>query len=130
MLTHRWREARLVLFSAVAYGALMSAVLPGSWPLMPFPQDRPVVLAALIGLPFGLLVRRRWAPLLPLTLLVALDPPQTGFAGAVVATVIVGPFAAVSICLGVACAKRLQRLALRRMLSRAAPSRRTAQPAR
>jgi hypothetical protein len=116
--------------SALVYGALMSAVLPGTWPLMPFPQTQPVVLATLLSLPFGLVLRRPWAPLLPLTLLVALDRPQSGVAGSVVALAIVGPFAAVSICLGVACSSWLQRRALRRMLSRAAPSRRTAQAAR
>ena len=129
-LSFRWREARLAAVWSVAYGALMSAVLPGTWPLMPFPQTRPMVLATVLSFPFGLLLRRRWAALLPLTLLVALDPPQSGFAGSVVALVIIGPFAAASICLGVGCARWLQRRALRRMLSRAAPPRRTAQAAR
>ena len=50
-------------------------------------------LAALIGLPVGILLRRTWAPLLPLTLLVALNPPGAGFAGAIVAFLIVAPFA-------------------------------------
>ena len=95
----------------------MAWVLPGTWPLMPFPQTAPVELAVLIGLPVGILLRRAWAPLLPLTLLVALNPPGTGLAGAIVAFLIVAPFAGTSIFIGVAAARRLQRLALRRMLS-------------
>jgi hypothetical protein len=113
--------------SALAYGALMSLVLPGTWPLMPFPQTAPVELAALIGLPVGLILRRTWAPFLPFTLLVALNPPGAGFAGALVAFLVVGPFAASTIFIGVVAARRLQRLALRRMISRAAsPSTRSA----
>ncbi|MGZ4202267.1 MAG: hypothetical protein ACXVRH_09440, partial [Thermoleophilaceae bacterium] len=60
---------------------------------------------------------------LPLTLLVALNPPGSGLAGAIVAFLIVAPFAGTSIFIGVAAARRLQRLALRRMLRRARPVR-------
>ena len=114
-----WRQLRLALVSAVGYGALMSAVLPGTWPLMPFPQTHPVVLAGLLSIPVGLIVRRGWAPLLPLTLIVALNPPQTGIAGSVVAFLVVGPFGVAGIALGMAVGRRLQRMVLRRMLARA-----------
>jgi len=98
----------------------MGAVLPGTWPLMPFPQTAPVELTALIGLPVGLLLRRTWAPLLPLTLLVTLNPHGAGFAGAFVAFLVVAPFATSTIFIGVFAARRLHRVALRRMISRAA----------
>jgi hypothetical protein len=98
----------------------MAWVIPGTWPLMPFPQVHPVELAALVGVPFGLVLRRAWAPLLPLTLLVALNPPSTGLAGAIVAFLILGPFSTVGICLGLAAGRRLQRRALRVVISRGA----------
>jgi hypothetical protein len=115
----RWREWRLAIVSFVGYGALMSVVLPPNWPLMPFPEPRPVLLAGLIGVPFGLVLRRRWAPLLPLTLLVAINTPGAGFAGSVVVLFLVGPFAGVGILVGLVSARRLQRLALRRVIGRA-----------
>ena len=104
----------------VGYGALMSVVLPPNWPLMPFPQPKPVLLAGLIGVGFGALLRRRWAPLLPLTLLVAVNPPGAGFAGQIVVLFLVGPFACFGILVGMAVARRMQRLALRRVIKRAA----------
>jgi hypothetical protein len=123
-----WRQLRLAVVSAVGYGALMSSVLPGTWPLMPFPQTHPVVLAGLLGIPIGLIVRRGWAPLLPLTLIVALNPPQTGIAGSLVAFLVVGPSGAAGIALGMAVGRRLQRMVLRRMLkparARGAPRKR------
>ena len=115
----RWREWRLIVVSFVGYGALMSVVLPPNWPLMPFPEPRPVIIAGLIGVPFGLMLRRRWAPLLPLTLLVAINTPGAGFAGSIVVLFLVGPFAGVGILIGVASARRIQRLALRRSIARA-----------
>ena len=42
-------------------------------------------IAALLGLLFGFLVRRWWVLALPLTTLIALDPPHTGFAGSLIA---------------------------------------------
>jgi hypothetical protein len=133
-LDRRWRELCLAAVATVGYGVLMGSVLPGNWPLMPFPQTHPVVLAGLIGLPVGLLLRRRWwALLLPLTLLVALNPHGAGFAGAIVAFVIAGPFAtagiAIGMAIGFAVTRRLQRLALRRMLARPARGRRPAHSA-
>jgi hypothetical protein len=110
----------LALVSFLGYGALMSLVLPPNWPLMPFPQPHPVLLAGLIGIPFGLVLRRRWAPLLPLTLLVAINAPGAGFAGSLVVLFLVGPFAGVGILVGVASARRVQRFALRRVIARAA----------
>ena len=115
----RWKEWRLAIVSFVGYGALMSVVLPPNWPLMPFPEPRPVLLAGLIGVPFGLVLRRSWAPLLPLTLLVAINTPGAGFAGSIVVLFLVGPFAGVGIVVGVASARRLQRLLLRRAIARA-----------
>jgi hypothetical protein len=109
-----------MLAAFVGYGALMSVVLPPNWPLMPFPQPRPVLLAGVISLAFGALLRRRWAPLLPLTLLVAINAPGAGFAGAIVVLFLVGPFAGMGILIGMAFARRLQRLLLRRVIARAA----------
>jgi hypothetical protein len=108
-----------MLAAFVGYGSLMAIVLPPSWPLMPFPQPRPVLLAGLIGIGFGLLLRRRWAALLPLTLVVAVNPPGTGFAGEIVVLFLLGPFAGVGILVGMAIARRAQRLALRRVIKRA-----------
>jgi len=115
----RWREWRLMAFAFVAYGVLMGVVLPPNWPLMPFPQPAPVLLAALIGLGFGALLRRRWAPLLPLTMLVAINPPGAGFAGEIVVLSLVGPFAGAGIQLGMAFGRRAHRLVLRRTIKRA-----------
>jgi hypothetical protein len=129
----RWREWRLMAFSFVAYGVLMGVVLPPYWPLMPFPQPAPVLLAALIGLGFGALLRRRWAPLLPLTMLVAINPPGAGFAGEIVVLFLVGPFAGAGILVGMAIGHRAHRLALRRTIKRArrpAPPRGRRQSAR
>jgi hypothetical protein len=105
--------------SFIAYGALMAVVLPPHWPLMPFPQPTPVLLAGLIGLGFGALLRRRWAPLLPLSLLVAINPAGTGFAGEIVVLLLLGPFAGVGILIGMAFGRRVQRLVLRRVIKRA-----------
>jgi hypothetical protein len=106
-----------MLAAFVGYGSLMSVVLPPSWPLMPFPEPRPVLLSGVIGLAFGVLLRRRWAPLLPLTLLVAINTPGAGFAGAVVVLFLVGPFACFGILVGMALARRLHRLVLRRAIA-------------
>jgi hypothetical protein len=111
-----------MLVAFIGYGALMAVVLPPSWPLMPFPQPRPVLLAGLIGVAFGAVLRRRWAPLLPLTLLVAINTPGAGFAGSIVVLFLVGPFAGFGILIGMAFARRLHRLALRRVIKRAARS--------
>jgi hypothetical protein len=109
-----------MLAAFVGYGSLMAIVLPPSWPLMPFPEPKPVMLAGLIGIAFGALLRRRWAALLPFTLLVAINTPGAGLAGAVVVLFLVGPFAGFGILVGMAVARRLQRFALRRVIARAA----------
>jgi hypothetical protein len=109
----------------VAYGSIMAIVLPSHWPLMPFPQPTPVLLASVIGIGFGAVLRRRWVPLLPLTLLVALNPPGAGFAGDIVVLFLIGPFAGFGILIGMAIGRRLQRLVLRRAIKRA---RRPARP--
>jgi hypothetical protein len=121
----RWREWRLMAVAFVAYGSIMAIVLPPNWPLMPFPQPTPVLLAGLIGIGFGALLRRRWAPLLPLTLVVAINPPGAGLAGEIVVLFLVGPFAAFGILIGMAIGRRFQRLVLRRAIKRA---RRPARP--
>jgi hypothetical protein len=121
----RWREWRLMAAAFVAYGSIMAIVLPPNWPLMPFPQPTPVLLAGLIGIGFGALLRRRWAPLLPLTLVVAINPPGAGLAGEIVVLFLVGPFAAFGILIGMAIGRRFQRLVLRRAIKRA---RRPARP--
>lgn len=116
----RWRELRLVAVCAVLYGALCALLLPGVWgPLMPFPVVAPVEVAALIGFLFGFVVRRGWVLALPLTVLVALNPPNSGFAGAIIALLIVWPFAAAGSALGIGAGKLLQRRMLRRTLKAA-----------
>jgi hypothetical protein len=115
----RWREWRLMAVAFVVYGVVMAVVLPPRWPLMPFPQPTPVLLAGLIGIPFGALLRRRWAPLLPVTLLVAINPPGAGFAGDIVVLFLLGPFALLGILVGMAFGRRIRRLALRRAIRRA-----------
>jgi len=115
----RWREWRLMAVAFVAYGVVTALVLPPNWPLMPFPQPTPVLLAGLTGFGFGAVLRRRWAPLLPLTLLVAINPPGAGFAGEIVVLFLLGPFAGFGILLGMAFGRRIHRLVLRRAIKRA-----------
>jgi hypothetical protein len=113
------RQLRLAAICAVLFGALAALLLPGVWPLMPFPAVGAVEIAALLGLLFGFLVRRGWVLALPLTVLVALDPPQSGFAGSIIALLIVWPFSAGGSVLGIAAGKALQRRMLRRTLKAA-----------
>src|SRR3954449_9347084 len=86
----RWRELRLAAVCAVAFGTAVALLLPGVWPLMPFPAVAPVEVAALLGFLFGFVVRRGWVLGLPLTVLVALDPPKSGMAGAVTGPLVLG----------------------------------------
>jgi hypothetical protein len=115
----RWRELRLAALCAVVFGLAVALLLPGNWPLMPFPAVGPVEIMALVGFLFGFLVRRLWVIALPLTMLVALSPPQSGFAGAIIALLIVWPFAAAGGVLGMAAGRVLQRRMLRRTLKAA-----------
>jgi len=116
----RWRELRLGAVCAILYGALCALLLPGVWgPLMPFPVVAPVEVIALIGFLFGFLVRRMWVIALPLTVLVALSPPESGFAGAIIALLILWPFAAGGGVLGIGAGRALQRRMLRRTLKAA-----------
>jgi hypothetical protein len=119
LATIHWRELRLAALCAVLFGALVALLLPGAWPLMPFPAVAPVEIAALLGFLFGFLTRRIWVVALPLTVLVALSPPQSGFAGAIIALLIVWPFAAAGGVLGVAAGRALHRRMLRRTLKAA-----------
>jgi hypothetical protein len=115
----RWSELRLAALCAFVFGLAVRLLLPGVWPLMPFPATGPVEVAALLGFLFGLLVRRGWVLALPLTVLVALDPPRSGLAGGVIALVIVWPFAAAGGTLGIGAGKALQRRMLRSTLKAA-----------
>ena len=115
----RWRELRLAAVCAVAFGAAVALLLPGVWPMMPFPAVAPVEVAALLGFLFGFVVRRGWVLALPLTVLVALDPPKSGMAGALIALLILWPFAAAGGALGVGAGKALQRRMLRSTLKAA-----------
>ena len=87
--------------------------------MMPFPAVAPVEVAALLGFLFGFVVRRGWVLGLPLTVLVALDPPQSGMAGALIALLILWPFAAAGGALGIGAGKALQRRMLRSTLKAA-----------
>src|SRR5919201_2296810 len=89
----RWSELRLAAVAAVAFGALVAALLPGVWPLMPFPEPAPVEIVALIGFLFGCVLRRTWMLALPFTVLVAVHPARSGFAGSIIAFLVLSPFA-------------------------------------
>jgi hypothetical protein len=112
----RWSELRLAALCALVFGLAVRLFLPGMWPLMPFPATGPVELAALLGFLFGLIVRRGWVLALPLTALVALDPPKSGVAGGVIVLLVVWPFAAAGGALGIGAGKALQRRMLRSTL--------------
>jgi hypothetical protein len=115
----RWSELRLAALCSLLFGLAVGLLLPGVWPLMPFPATGPVELAALLGFVFGFVVRRGWVLALPLTVLVALEPPQSGLPGAVIALLIVWPFAAAGGVLGIGAGKALQRRMLRSTLKAA-----------
>jgi hypothetical protein len=114
-----FRQLRLAAVCAVAYGGAVALFMPGAWPLMPFPAVGPVEIAALLGFLFGFVTRRGWTLALPLTVLVALDPPESGIAGALIALLIVWPFSAAGSALGIAAGRTLQRRMLRRTLKAA-----------
>jgi hypothetical protein len=116
----RWSEFRLIAICALAYGIAIGLLLPGVWRLMPFPSLPPIEIAALLAFLVGFLTRRMWVIALPLTALVALDPHGAGFAGAVVATLVLWPFAAAAGLAGRSLGKVLQRRMLRRTLKAAA----------
>jgi hypothetical protein len=115
----RWSELRLAGICALLFGIAAGLLLPGVWPLMPFPALAPVEITALLGFLFGFLTRRRWVLALPLTLLVALNPPGAGFAGALVGMLVVWPFVAAAGVVGIGAGKGLQRRMLRRTLKAA-----------
>jgi hypothetical protein len=112
----RWGELRLIAICALVFGLATGLLLPGVWPLMPFPAVAPVEITALLGFLFGFLIRKPWVLALPLTVLISLNPPQTGVAGALIALLIVWPFSAAASILGIGAGKWLQRLMLRRTL--------------
>lgn len=124
----RWSELRLVAVCAVVFGIAIGLLLPGVWPLMPFPALAPVEISALLGLLFGFLTRRTWVIGLPLTTLVALDPSGAGFAGTLIAMLVLWPFAAAAGLIGVGAGKGLQRRMLRRTLKAAARRERAGRP--
>ena len=122
------RQLRLAAICAVLFGGLAALLLPGVWPLMPFPAVAPVEIAALLGFLFGFLVRRGWVLALPLTVLVALNPPQSGLAGALIALLILWPFSAGGSVLGIGAGRALQRRMLRRTLKAAGRRERVKKP--
>jgi hypothetical protein len=115
----RWSELRLIAICALAYGIAVGLLTPGVWPLMPFPAPGPIEIAALLGFLAGFLTRRMWVIFLPLTVLVALDPSGSGFAGALIAMLVVWPFTAAGGVVGIFAGKALQRQMLRRTLKAA-----------
>ena len=112
----RWGEVRLAALAAVAFGATVAVVLPGMWSLMPFPQPAPVETVALIGFLFGFLLRRMWVLALPFTVLIVLTPPQSGFAGSIIAFLALWPSAAAGALLGIGLGRWLKRRMLRRTI--------------
>jgi len=112
----RWSELRLLGICAVSFGLAIGLLTPGVWPLEPFPAVGPVEIAALLGFVYGFVTRRPWVLFLPLTGLIALNPPQSGIAGALVGTLVLWPFAAAGGVIGIGAGKLLQRRMLRRTL--------------
>ncbi|HEY7632576.1 MAG TPA: hypothetical protein VH817_17855 [Thermoleophilaceae bacterium] len=115
----RWAQLRLMGICALLFGIATGLLLPGVWPLMPFPALAPVEITALLGFLFGFLVRKPWVLALPLTVLVSLNPPQAGFSGTLIALLVLWPFAAAASILGILAGKALQRRMLRRTLKAA-----------
>ena len=115
----RWSELRLIAICALAYGIAIGLLLPGVWPLMPFPAVAPIEVAALLAFLIGFLTRRMWVVALPITALVALDPHGAPFAGALVAMLVLWPFAAAAGLAGMFAGKALQRQMLRHTLKAA-----------
>jgi hypothetical protein len=115
----RWSELRLLGLCMVSFGLAIGLLLPGVWPLEPFPALAPVEIAALLGFLYGFVTRRRWVLALPLTALVALNPPQAGIAGALIGMLVLWPFAAAGGVIGIGLGKGLQRRMLRRTLKAA-----------
>jgi hypothetical protein len=115
----RWSELRLIAICALAYGIAIGLLLPGVWRLMPFPALPPIEIAALLAFLIGFLTRRMWVIALPVTALVALNPHGSSFAGALVAMVVLWPFAAAAGLAGMFAGKALQRQMLRRTLKAA-----------
>jgi len=107
---------RLAVAAAVAFGAAEAALLPGIWPLMPFPETAPVEVVTLLGLLFGFVLRRTWVLALPLVTLIAIQPPETAFAGSLIALLVLFPFAAAGAFVGMSIGRRLRRRILRRTL--------------
>jgi len=117
------------VLSAALFGVAIALLLPSRWPLMPFPAVAPVEIAGLLGILFGFVTRRPWVMLLPFTALIALDPPQSGFAGAIIASLVLLPFGAAGGAIGVAAGRYLQRRALRRTIRTARRPERVRPPA-
>jgi hypothetical protein len=124
----RWSELRLLGICVVSFGLAVGLLLPGVWPLEPFPAVGPVEIAALLGFLYGFVTRRHWVLVLPLTALIALNPPQTGVAGALIGTLVIWPFAAAGGVLGIGAGKVLQRRMLRRTLKAAGRRERATRP--
>jgi hypothetical protein len=112
----RLRELRLAVLSTLFYGVTITLLLPGRWPLMPFPAIAPVEIAGLLGILFGFLTRRAWVMALPFTALVALNPPESGIAGAIIASLVLWPFGAAGGAIGMAAGRHLRRRALRKSI--------------
>jgi hypothetical protein len=125
----RWRELRLAALATVLYSVAIALLLPGHWPLMPFPAVAPVEIAGLLGILFGFVTRRPWVILLPFAALVALNPPQSGISGAIIASLVLLPFGAAGGAIGVAAGRYLQRRALRRTIRTARKPARMRPPA-
>jgi hypothetical protein len=115
----RWSELRLIGICALVFGIATGLLLPGVWPLMPFPALAPVEITALLCLLFGFLTRKAWVIALPLTVLVSLNPAGSGFAGALIGLLVLWPFAAAAGLVGVFAGRGLQRRMLRRTLKAA-----------
>jgi hypothetical protein len=126
----RWAQVRLMGICALLFGLATGLLLPGVWPLMPFPALAPVEITALLGFLFGFLVRKPWVLALPLTLLVSLDPPKAGFSGTLIALLVLWPFAAAASIVGIVAGKGLQRRMLRRTLKAARKRERAQKQAR
>jgi hypothetical protein len=118
-LPRRGSGLRTLPLAAVAFLIVLNALFGSTWQLMPFPDAEAVLVAFLTGLAFGLAVHRWSALWLALLALPAGLGGEGGFFGGVIALLVTGPFALTGLAVGVFAFRRMQRVALRRMLARA-----------
>ncbi|MBX5470341.1 MAG: hypothetical protein IRZ21_10635 [Thermoleophilaceae bacterium] len=118
-LARRGRVLRLGPLAGAAFLVALQALFKGTWELLPFPDADAALAALAAGAAFGVAVHRAWALCLAALVLPAALVDGAGIFEAIAALVVAGPFALAGLASGVAIARRVQRIALRRMLAAA-----------